>query len=903
MRLAPGNSVGPYKILGPLGSGGMGEVYRAEHVRLGREVAVKVLPLLGEDDPVRRERFEREARILGSLNHPNIATLHGVEDCREGTLLEMELVPGETLDDRIKRGVIPPVQALPIFKQIAQALEAAHDRGIIHRDLKPSNVKITPEGQVKVLDFGLAKPFDHTETDQAQSPMFTTTTQSVILGTAAYMSPEQVRGKALDRRTDVWAFGCMLYEALTGHSPFVAETMSDTLAAVLRSEPDWTALPPLPVALQRLIRRCLQKDPQERLRDIADARLEIEEALGETAALRAPVVVDPPRWRIDGRWRWALVAAAGVIVAAAGAFWGGGLFTSRTAPIARLAVPVAPGQQIDRTGPPPLAVSPDGGQIVYVASAGGHARLYLRPLDRFEATPIASTDGATAPFFSPDGRWVGFYAAGALQKVSLGGGGALRICEAPSVWSASWNRDDTIVYATAASPNGLWRVAAGGGTPERLTTPDAAHGELQHAYPQTLPNGDILFDIMTEHGWQLAVLAPDTKHWRAIGQPGAGAPAAYVPSGSLVYAAPGGLVAVPFDLQHETLGAPIPLLEPVSTGPSGTATFAVSASGTLVYLPRPDAPPSRALVTADRDGRVSDLSEERAAYTHPRFSRDGTRLAVAIQSTSGSDIWVFDLRRGTRTRLTNGGENIAPVWSPDGRSITFQTSHAGRAPLYRVPSDGSAPPVPALSPTPAASAMSRSLAGMLPGTAPVFPAEDPQLPMSWSQDGEHLAFDVRKPSGEHDIWVLGPDGQPASFLLTSFDEHSAAFSPDGAWLAYVSDESGRNEVYVQPFPGPGGKWAISSDGGTEPTWSPSGRELFYRQGDRMVAVAIQPGAEFQIGAPHVLFDAPYDTDEDSRDYDVSADGKSFVMVRGQASAPPDVFRVVLNWTQEVSTHR
>jgi serine/threonine-protein kinase len=888
----------------------MGEVYRAEHVRLGREVAVKVLHELTSDNPEYRSRFEREARVLASLNHPNIATLHGLEEVGDSTLLEMELVPGETLAERIDRGVMTSDEALPIFKQIAHALEAAHERGIIHRDLKPSNVKVTPEGRVKVLDFGLAKAFESEKPEtSSNAALFTTTTQrGLILGTAAYMSPEHVRGKALDRRTDIWAFGCMFFEVLTGKPPFSSETVSDTLAAVLREEPDWRQLSHAPVAVQRLIKRCLKKDPTTRLHDIADATLDMEDAVAESAPLIVPMPGRDP-WRVSRKRALFSVIAALTIGAAllVGGLWlSSRSRTTSSFGTGRFVVPIPATQQVERGGLAPLAVSPDGTRLVYAAvEREGRTQLFMRPFDRFESSPIAGTEGGSSPFFSPDGRWVGFYANGMLQRVSIDGGAALKIADAPAVWSASWGPDDTIVYATAAQPAGLWRVAAGGGVPDRLTTVDQAASEIQHAYPQRLPNGDVLFGVITDRGWHLAALTLSTKSVRALGLPGTGgAGAQYVAdTGHVLWASGGGLVAVPFDPLRGVTGSPIPLLERPDVDPSGSAAFAVSASGTLVYIPRPTMLPPRALVMVDRSGRATLISEVRAAYAHPRLSRDGKRLAVAIESDSGSDIWILDLERGSRARLTNGGVNRFPIWSADGQRITFQSARSGSVSLYSRPADGSSDAQPLIRPASEQSALSRSLAGLLPGSMPHFTTANPHLPMSWDRDGANLAFDERKPSAERDIWVLSREGEPSPFLVTPFDESVPVFSPDGKWLAYVSDETGRSEVYVQPFPGPGGRWPISTDGGTEPAWSSDSKEICFRRGDALVAVTITTGTEVKIGKPQTLFESRYETIDGARNYDVAPEGKAFVAVRSEGAAESKVFNVVLNWFSELRSRQ
>jgi serine/threonine-protein kinase len=891
----------------------MGEVYRAEHVRLGREVAVKVLHELTSENPEYKSRFEREARVLASLNHPNIATLHGLEEVGDATFLEMELVPGETLAERLERGAMPPSDTFPIFKQIAQALEAAHERGIVHRDLKPSNVKVTPEGRVKVLDFGLAKAFESERKESSSNAaMFTTTTQKgLILGTAAYMSPEHVRGKALDRRTDIWAFGCMYYEALSGRPPFASETISDTLAAVLREEPDWRVLSHAPIAVQRLIKRCLKKDPTARLHDIADANLEIEDAVAESTPLMVQVPGVEP-WRVS-RKRASLtaLAALGAVIALVGAgYW----IATRPPPpagatgVSRVVVPIHGSQQVEHGGLAPLAISPDGTRLVYVAvEREGRAQLFMRPLDRFEAAPIAGTEGGSAPFFSPDGRWVGFYAGGALQRVSVDGGGALQICETSAVWSATWGADDAIVFATSASPGGLWRVPAAGPAPERLTTVDAAGGELQHAYPQRLPNGDVLFGVMTERGWHLAVLTLATRQVRALGAPGSSAAGTqYVPqTGHLLFANAGGLVAVPFDPAAGTPpGSPVPLLERPEVDPSGSAAFAVSSSGTLAYIPRPASLPVRALVMVDRTGRATAISDTRAAYSHPRLSPDGRRLAVALESENGSEIWIHDLDRGTARPLVTGGFNRYPIWSSDSQQITFQSARSGGVSLYTKRVDGSAEPEPLIqSASGQAASLSRTLAGLLPGTLPVFSSANPHLPMAWSSDGGTLAFDERKPGAEHDIWVMSRGAEPTPFQRTDHDESAPAFSPDGKWLAYVSDESGRSAIWVQPFPGPGAKWLVTPEGGTEPAWSKSGSELYFRRGNQLIAVPVAAGAEFGWGKPQVVFESRYETLEGARNYDVAPDGKSFVVVRSEGAGGVEQFNVVLNWFAELRSRR
>jgi eukaryotic-like serine/threonine-protein kinase len=897
-----GSSIGPYRIVARIGAGGMGEVYQAQDTKLGREVALKILPDAFVHDPERRMRLEREARLLASLNHPNIATLHGLQEIGDRAILEMELVPGKTLAERLAQGPISAAEALPIFRQIAGALEAAHDRGIIHRDLKPANVKVMPDGRVKVLDFGVAKVFERERAvdDVTMSPSTETLGGGSILGTAQYMSPEQARGMPLDRRTDIWSFGCVLYEALGGRPPFREATGTDTLAAILKEEPDWQPIEQAPAAIQRLIKRCLRKDTQTRLRDIADARLEIEEVLSETASFR------PAAARARAFSRRALTLAGAAVVGALAlvsvATW---YFTratdTATAPGIRVAIPLVPGQRF-ATGPAPvLALSPDGSQLVYAAAlAGTRTQLYARPLDRFEPAVIKGTDGATAPFFSPDGRWVGFHAADALQKVSLDGGTPLKIGDVASVASASWGEDDTILFATTAG-DGIWRVPAGGGVPQQITKPDAAKGETQHTFPQFLPGGKTALITVTIAGQaHPAVLSLDGNQWKTLSQIAIGGGARFVEPDHLVYAQSGGLVAVGFDAaKGELRGSPVPLLERVEAPAYGAAQFAIARNGSLVYVPGRTSRPARTLMMVDRDGRAQPVGGGRAPYAHPRLSPDGRWLAVTVEGESGSDVWVYDLQRGTRTRLTASGENGFPVWTPDGSTVTYHAGSSDQWTLFSRASDASNRAEPLLTMDRAARGGASPMANLLPGSVPTLSGTNPQFPMSWSGDGKALAFTERKPSAERDIWVMEKGSEPSPFLVTPFDESAPAFAPDGRYLAYVSDESGRPEVYVQPYPGPGGRWLISTEGGTDPIWAAGGRELLYRSGDDIMAVAVQTAPAFTAGSPRRVLEARFEASEASRNFDVSRDGQRFVMVRSDESAAPLQFHAVFNWLSEL----
>ncbi|HWP99047.1 MAG TPA: hypothetical protein VNK92_01130, partial [Vicinamibacterales bacterium] len=660
-----------------------------------------------------------------------------------------------------------------------------------------------------------------------------------------------------------------------------------------------------PPILQRLARRCLRKDLQGRLRDIADARLEIEEALAaESGAVAAPVAAPAPGTR---RRPWLAAASAVAIAAlAAVALYSGPWAPRESTSALRVTVPLAPGERIPPGPSPVVALSPDGRQLVYVAvRPPGRTRLFIRSLDRFEATPVPATEGATAPFFSPDGRWIGFHADGALQKVSLDGGVPFKVGDAASLSGAAWGPDDTIVFATAFPGDGLWRIPAGGGRPEPLTTPDAAREELRHIDPQFLPGGQtLLFTVVTRDGSVPALLSLRTQRWEHVTQARLeGGGARFLPSGHLLYAQAGGLVALPFDAETGTIaGTPIPLRERLATTATGGAQFDVSRSGTLVYVPARARGEARSLAIVDRDGRARHLGETSAAYAQPRFAADGRRLAVAIDSDAGTDIWVYDLQRGTRTRLTASGENAFPVWGPEPDQLTFYSARQVAWTLFRRNADGSAPAeaLVTMSPPTRPAPGTPSMAQLLPGDLPVLSGANPQIPMSWSADGRRLAFIERKPSTERDIWVLERDtGTPVPFLVSPFDEWAPAFSPDGRFLAYVSDESGRAEVYVQPYPGPGGRWLISTDGGDEPVWSPDGRQIYYRHGTEIVSVGLQVTPVFSVGRGTVLFEAHDELTGEARNYDVSPDGRSFVVVRGDESPSMPQLHLVVGFVAEL----
>jgi serine/threonine protein kinase/Tol biopolymer transport system component len=885
MAILPGRRLGPYEILSAIGAGGMGEVYRARDTKLGRDVAIKVLPEAFAHDAERLSRFQREAKMLASLNHPNIATIHGLEQSDGAHYLVMELVSGHTLAERVRAGALKIEEGLTVAAQIAEALEAAHEKGVIHRDLKPANVKLTPEGRVKVLDFGLAKAFaGDSGLDLSNAPTLATigTEEGRILGTPAYMSPEQARGKPVDKRTDIWAFGCVVYELLTARQAFRGDTFSDMIAAVLEREPDWEMLPPAtPVKTRDLLRRCLQKESQHRLRDIGDARIEIEEALAAPATAEPAAAVKGIR---SLGWR-ALILGLGVLLLVA-AIASLATWTLRRSPssqpVSRLTITLPPGQQLaGLENGPAVALSPDGTHLAYVARQGGTQQLYLRAMDSLETKPIPGTDEAVNPFFSPEGQWLGFFAGGKLKKVSVSGGAAQTLGDALVPHGASWGSQGIIAYAPSVI-SVLQQMPDSGGVPQPLTRIEK--GEVAHRWPEFLPGGkELLFVASTSaFNWsnaQLAVRSAGTGERRNLLQ--TGMQPGYAPSGHLVYAQGGNLMAVPFDPQRLTVtGAAVPVVNGVRQSTSnGHAQYSFSGTGSLVYIPGDVQSSQSKLVWVSRNGAEQLLASPMQPYQFPRLSPDGRRVAVGI-SEQETQTWLYDLSRDALTRFTlEGNLNNRPVWTPDGKRIAFVSTKGGPQNLYWQPADGSGAP------------------------ERLTISEYTQTPNSWSPDGQLLAFNEINPTTGPDIWVLRlSDRKAQPFLQTPFNEGAPRFSPDGRWLAYISDESGHTEIYVQPYPGPGGKWQISTDGGTEPAWNPNGRELFYRRGDKMMAVEIATQTGFAAGKPRMLFEGRYQLSSlTASDYDVSPDGQRFLMLKPseQEQAAPTQINVVLNWFEEL----
>jgi eukaryotic-like serine/threonine-protein kinase len=886
MPLGPGTRLGPYEIVSPLGAGGMGEVYRARDTKLGREVAIKVLPSSVTGDAERLARFRREAQVLASLNHPNIAAIYHVEDADGVPAIVMELVQGETLAERISRGPIPVDEALPIAKQIAEALEAAHEQGIVHRDLKPANVKVTPNGIAKVLDFGLARLSEMTSASNAgsaalsMSPTITSPALvsgvGVLLGTAAYMSPEQAKGTPADKRSDIWAFGCVLYEMLTGKRPFRGEDVGDTLAAVLKTEPDWSLLPVgTPPSIRVLLRRSLNKDRRQRLGDAGVVRLDIDDALAPPPAPMTPYA------RLGG-WhtspiRTGLVAAVAVAIGV-----GLGIQLSRpaVAPLgaARFALTLPPGTEL--AAGPAVAISPNGAHVAFVASRGGGApQISIRPLNAIEPRTFDDTQGAAAPFFSPNGEWLAFFADGKLKKMSTTGGVVIPLADADPQ-SGSWGLDDRIVFRKGGE---LVQVSSAGGQPRPLwsanRTDAASRGRVPYD-PEILPGGTaVLFTSRsgeedTVDDWSVDVVRLDTGERKVLIQ--GGHRPHYLATGHLVFLRSGKVMAVPFDVARlEVSGTPVPVIEGVQESSFNGGTFSCSQTGSCVYVAG-SLNTQRTVAFIDRAGAIQPVPLPPQSYQHPRFSPDGEKVSFWIEQ-SRCDVVVYDIRRGVLTRITSDGDNHHPVWTPDGREITYLSRKGPPAAAYEVYSksaDGNGSEEPL-------------------STAPQNLSAGSEL--SWTPDGKALAFAHRG-----DIWLLPrPDGKSRPIVQSRFNEITPAFSPDGRWLAFVSDESGQQEVYVQPFAESGPKYRISTHGGTEPVWAPRGGELFFRSGIQMMAVDITTQPRFVAATPRALFSQSFALVRGRANYDVSPDGQRFVLVGLGDSEQPAQINIVLDWFNEL----
>ena len=896
-ELRPGTRIGHYEVVELLGRGGMGEVYRARDSQLQRDVAIKVLLSSVANDAERISRFSREAQLLAALNHPNIAGVHGLEQSHGVSALVMELVPGPTLADRIALGAMPVDEALPIAKQIAEAIEAAHEQGIIHRDLKPANIKLRDDGTVKVLDFGLAKSME-SSSSAAESPTLSLqgTAAGVILGTAAYMAPEQARGKAVDKRADIWAFGCVVFEMLTGLRAFQADDVTDTIVALLTKEPEWNLLPASAAAVRPLLSRCLTKDRKQRLQAIGEARFQIDQLLSGAslhAASAASVATTP--------WRTVLGVAGIAAAVAVVATWA----VTRPQPAApallsRFEIVPAPPLAQPNGSDRDIGISPDGRYIVYRGGERGD-QFILRPIDAVEGRVIRGTRGRV-PVFSADSKWIGFFDGLALKKVSIEGGAAIEIAKTlTAARGASWGADDRIVFAINEPGTGLFSVSASGGEPSAITTPNREQGEINHWYPSVLPNGrGVLFTVTARDAAataRVAVLDLRTGKHKILVR---GSQAEYVPGG-LLYVTDGTLHAVRFDLEKlELTGNPVPVIEGVSTRGGGAANYSVSLAGTLIYLPT-DLENPRTLVVVDRKGNETALPLPARRYEHPRLSPDGKRIALVIRDQGRTDVYIVELdQAASPRRLTfDDADDDAPVWTPDGKRIVFRSSRFGpQLNLYVQNADG----------TGAAERLTNSQHWV----SPSFVTLDGSSVLADQYPPDTNGDVVRFPLIVTDRWptAAGPPwSRPDIVIQTPSSENKAVISADGRYIAYQSNESGQSEVYVRPFPRvDDGRWQVSSGGGAVPTWAQNGRELFYLDlTNRLMTVPLQmAGTRFNADPPVRQLDTAYFQPQQgaaTRAYDVWPDAQRFLMLREHGGADTSQMRLiaVVNWFEELTT--
>jgi eukaryotic-like serine/threonine-protein kinase len=882
VALSPSARLGVYEVVAQIGEGGMGQVYRARDTKLNRDVALKILGDAFASDPDRLARFQREAQVLATLNHPHIAHIHGLEESGGTRALVMEFVEGEDLAERLSRGAIPMDEALPLAAQIAEALAAAHEQGIIHRDLKPANIKVRADGTVKVLDFGLAKALERSGDSRRSSgsdatragaellnsPAITSPAQTIggmILGTAAYMAPEQAKGKPLDRRADIWAFGSVLYEMLAGVRAFSGADIAETLAKILEREPDWQALPPnTPAQIHRVLRRCLRKDPRRRLADISDARLEIEEALAPDATSQPAIA--PRRVLSTALWLGLAVLAAALAFAA-------GRMQAVDAPSTSLAtmrldLSLPNGVELQMNSANMVALSRDGRRLAFVGIRDGVRQVYTRRLDQFEATPIQGTQQATSCFLSPDGTAIAFMinTSQTLNRVSLADGLVVTLAgEVESHLGGVWGSDDRITFVRAST---LWQVPATGGPAVQLTHLDGSTADRFHAWPAVVPGRNVvLFAVASagERALRIEALSLDSGRRHVVVQ-SATSPH-YAGTGQLVFGREGALFAASFDPARLELAAQAArVVDNVAVDSTGSPFAAIADSHALVYVSALNA--ASQLVWVSRQGLEEKITDVPRGYTYPRVALDARRIVVHADN----GLWIQDTARNAFTRLTSTDVvgSTFPVWVPDGQRVVFRGSDGLRWLL----ADGS------------------GRGGSFAGTSTV------DYPMSVSPDGKTLAFLrlTAKTGGDLYRLSLVGDADIRPMLSTPAYESGAQFSPDGRWIAYVSDESGRFEVYVRPFEGTDRRWQVSTQGGTHPRWGRDGKELFYRIGQMMMSVDVTRTAELAFSTPRMLFERRYAfATQTIANYDLSADGKRFVMVKDDMGSGR--LNLVLNWLQ------
>ena len=877
MSLTPGTRIGSYEIVSPLGAGGMGEVYRGRDTKLGRDVAIKILPEQFAKDPERVARFEREARTLASLNHPHIAQIYGLEqgpvDAGPHKCLVMELVEGEDLSQRIAQGPIALDEALAMARQIADALDAAHGQGIVHRDLKPANVKVRDDGTVKVLDFGLAKPVEGPSASSAAtitSPAMSM--PGVILGTAAYMAPEQAKGKPVDKRADIWAFGCVLYEMVTGRRAFGGEDISETIASILRSEPDWRGVP---ASIKPLIVSCLQKDPRQRLRDIGDVTLLLD---------RAPANATPiaPASTPMAATVLAAAAIAALLISGVMLWRARATGSADNAPVVRSTVRFQRGSLMQLgSNQPSLAVSPDGRTIAYAALGPEGSMLWTYSVDAFEPKPLAGTGGGSTPrnvFFSPDGRQIAFFQNNQLKRMPVAGGTVTVVCDAVFNYGGTWTDRDEIVYVAAGKSRpagGLWIVPAAGGEPRLIV-------DMFVSYPDALPGGRVVIAITdnptARTASELNIISIDVETGDVRPLIAGGTYPRYAATGHVLFLRNGALIATAIDVAARTVSDQSQVVvQDVFMNPAmASGNFAVSAAGTLAYAPGTSEDFQRQLVLVDAKGVRTPVSDERRYFEWPSASPDGQRIAVGIPGWRDV-VWLLDRSRGSLTELTTGdSQGISPVWTPDGQRIAVATWASGATNLHWIAADGSG------------------------GLERLSTSKFLQRPNTWTPDGKTLIYEVRTPEGGDDLWTLELDGRKEKPLIaTRFNESNAALSPAGTWLAFSSDQSGKPEVYLTRFPSAAGRIQVSTEEGRNPAWSPDGRRLYYRGFDgAILAVEVGAGSPPALSRPVEVARLP-PAPPTRGHFDVMPDGRLLLVDDESVGAITPELRIVVNWFDEL----
>jgi serine/threonine-protein kinase len=881
-RLSKGSSIADrYNIIEELGQGGMGIVYKAEDIKLKRTVALKFLAPELIRDPEAKERFIHEAQAASALDHPNICTVYEIDESDGQMFIAMAYVEGQSLRKKVSQGPLKLDETLDIAIQVAEGLQEAHGKGIVHRDIKSANIMVTSKGQAKIMDFGVAKLAGRTKFTQTGTTM----------GTVAYMSPEQSRGERVDFKTDIWSLGVVIYELIVGSLPFKGDHEQAVMYSILNEEPEpMTGLRTgVPMELERIVSKMLAKNKAARYQHVDEIPVDLRgikerpDSISMTATQKTSARSIKPRSRFLRLLPWSLTCLMALVLAVAHwSPWRAG--PSEDLPSIRLTVPTQPLAQpsaVTETRGNTIVISPDGTKVVYAIESEKTAQLYLREIDQFDSTPISGTENAYSPFFSPDGQWVGFFSEGKLKKVLLSGGQPVVLCSTPATIGGTWGPDDKIVFGVAGE--GLKQVSASGGVPEAITKVDFENGEWSHCVSEILPGGKkILYTIYDGSAFALHIVMLDleTKEKQILIE--GAAHAYYAPTGHLIYSQEGTLMAAPFDVARLRLTGPsISVLDGIMVRIFRGTLSSFSQNGTLIYIRGSEQTEENMLVWVDRQGKSQPVTESQRLYLGPRISPDGKKLAMWIRDEKGGQVWIYDISRGTLSRLTSEGQNFWPIWTPDGKKVTFPSMRTGSEGIgiFMKPVDRS-----------------------LPGKQ-LTQASSSQQPLSWSPDGKSLVFHQSiHPITGWDIWMLtlGDDSTPSPILNSESNERLPALSPDGRWLAYASDESGRPEVYITTFPSPSGRWQISTQGGSEPAWARDGKELFYRNADKMMAVDIVTDPDFIPGKPQLMFEGSYIPHFYGRNFDVEPDGNRFVMVKAveQESVLTQI-NVVLNWFEEL----